>query len=71
MNLKGPPGIGKTAICDVASQMLNRKFIRICFSESMQLEDLMGSYIPVMKEDKIEFSFRIGKMLEALNDKNI
>jgi MoxR-like ATPase len=37
LNLKGPPGIGKSAICEVASQILKKKFVRICCSESMQL----------------------------------
>jgi len=55
LNLIGPPGVGKTAICEIVSNLLGYKFVRIACSESQKIEDLFGGYQQKMVNGKSTF----------------
>ena len=48
INLVGPPGVGKSAVAEVAARLLGRPFTRISCSRSLTAEDLFGSYRPTL-----------------------
>jgi hypothetical protein len=62
VNLVGPPGIGKSAVAEVAAALLGRPFTRISCSRSLTLDDLLGSYRPTLDgpSGEILFLFRKG-----------
>lgn len=68
VNLVGPPGIGKSAVTEVAAKLLRRPFTRISCSRSLTVDDLFGSYRPTLDRasGQIIFLFRRGPLAEAI-----
>ena len=68
MCLVGPPGIGKTAIAEVAAEILGKRFVRICCSKNLSVEDLFGTYLPLdKKSNDMIFNFCPGVLTTAIH----
>ena len=55
--LVGPPGCGKTFVCQHASELLDRPLVHVPCSANTQVEDLFGSFAPRQNGDKVIFEF--------------
>lgn len=68
INLVGPPGIGKSAVAEVAATLLGRPFTRISCSRSLTVDDLFGSYRPTLDQasGQILFLFQPGPLARAI-----
>ena len=67
--LEGPPGIGKTAIVTYLSNLMGyRDVCRINFSDSTTKEQLFGSFIPRVVDNKRTFEWTDGVVTTALRN---
>ena len=73
INLVGPPGIGKSAVAEVAARLLRRPYTRISCSRSLTLDDLFGSYKPVLDPEsgQILFLFQKGPLAAAIEQEGL
>jgi hypothetical protein len=69
LNLIGPPGVGKTYVCEVAAKIVGRPFARISCCSSTSWDDLFGMGAPVKNEqNQISFKFQEGVLVQALRE---
>ena len=68
MDLIGPPGVGKSAVVEVAARLLERPFTRISCSASLTVDDMFGSYRPSLDRasGQVLFLFTPGPLAEAV-----
>ena len=73
VNLIGPPGIGKSAVVEVAAGMLRRPFTRISCSRSLTVDDLFGSYRPTLDtpSGEVLFLFQKGPLAVAIENEGV
>lgn len=64
--LEGPPGIGKTAVCEQMATLLGYGCERINVSANTTLDQLLGSYMPKMVAGSRMFVWQDGVLVAAI-----
>ncbi|XP_020701231.1 midasin isoform X3 [Dendrobium catenatum] len=66
--LEGSPGVGKTSLVIALAQHSGHTVVRINLSEQTDMMDLLGSDLPVETENRMEFCWVDGILLQALKN---
>lgn len=69
--LEGPPGSGKTKNVSFIAKSLKKQLFRINFCEQTEISDIIGSFVPIFKENDVFFEWIDGPFLEAIKNKGI
>ncbi|SHJ87648.1 AAA family ATPase [Paramaledivibacter caminithermalis] len=64
--MEGTPGLGKTQLVKVLSQVLNVSFARIQFTPDLMPIDILGTVIVNKKEEDFGFTFQKGPIFNSL-----
>jgi MoxR-like ATPase len=65
--LEGPPGVGKTRMVEEVCRALGFDLVRINFTSSTTVEDLIGRFVPSVNEHfERVFDWKDGKLLKSL-----
>ncbi|KAG7997478.1 hypothetical protein I3843_01G213100 [Carya illinoinensis] len=66
--LEGSPGVGKTSLIVALGKFSGHKVVRINLSEQTDIMDLLGSDLPIDREEGIQFAWSDGILLQALKE---